>query len=174
MEDGREDIEPIGRRVDVELSDDELLLRKVCRELIVNSDPCSCDVFLWCSNFFRASSGSPSHLLFTLGTCSGSFCADTLGRPTALGRPPVFAAAAFFCCSANCSSAEVEGSFKVRNPSMPFFFLLLVCCGGCWGLLPCDDPLLRALSSMVLLRLEFCDVSLMPLSRFGDAVRVLE
>lgn len=70
IEVGREDIVPIGRRVEDELSDeDELLLRKVCLVLVVNSDePVSCDVFLLCSNFLRASSGSPSHLVLTLGT----------------------------------------------------------------------------------------------------------
>lgn len=70
IEVGREDIVPIGRRVEDELSDDEeLLLRNVCLVLVVNSDePVSCDVFLLCSSFFRASSGSPSHLLLTLGT----------------------------------------------------------------------------------------------------------
>lgn len=166
-------MEPMGRLVEFELSEDEeLLLRYVCRVVVENSDPVSIDVFLLCSSFLRASSGSPSHLLFTLGTCSGSFCTETLDRPTAVARP-VFPAAAFFCCSANCSSADVEGSFRVRKPKTPFFFLLLFCCCAC-GCLPCDVLLRGVPVSMFLgLGLERCEASLVPLPR-SDAVRVLD
>jgi hypothetical protein len=116
----------MGRRVEFELLDEDSLLRQVRRVLVVNSeDPVSCDFFLRCSIVLRASSGSPSHLLFTLGTYSGSFWAEALVRPTAFALP-VFAAAAFFCSAANSSNAFVEGSLRVRNPSIPpFFFSLL-------------------------------------------------
>jgi hypothetical protein len=138
---------------------------------VVNKDdPVSCDFFLWCFKFFRASSGNPSHLLFTLGTYSGSFWVETLVRPTALALA-AFSAAAFFCSAANCSNAFVEGSFSVRKPSIPPFFLSFVCC--CCGCFPCDDPLFRAAVSMPL-GLERWEASLIPRSRRGDAVRVLD
>lgn len=166
-------MEPIGRRVDVELlEDEELALRYVCRVLVENSEPVSCDLRL-SSSFLRASSGSPSHLLFTLGTWSGSFWIETLDKLAAVARPP-FDAAIFFCCSAYWSNAEVEGSLSVRKPRTPFFFLLpaLLLCA-CCGCFPCDDPLLRAFAS-IWLGLERCDASLMPRSRPGEVVRVLE
>lgn len=48
MEEGLADMEPTGRRVEVELLDDEeWSLRRVCLELVVNNDvPVSCDIFL--------------------------------------------------------------------------------------------------------------------------------
>ena len=162
----------MGRRVEFELLDEELSLRRDCLVFVVNKDPVSCDRFLSFSNFFRASSGSPSHLLFTLGTCSGSFCFETLVRPTAVALP-VFTAAAFFCSAANCSNALVEGSFSVKKPSTPPFFLSFACCCCCCGCFPCDDPLFRVPVSM-LLGLERWEASLVPRSRRGDAVRVLD
>jgi hypothetical protein len=138
MEGGRDEIEPIGRRVAFELPDD-LLLPRDRLVVVVNIEvPVSCDILLWCSIFLRASSGSPSHLLFTLGTWSGSFCTETLDMLDAVGLAVFAAAAAFLCCSANCSNALVDGSFSVRKPSMPFFFFGLGC-----GCLPCDEPRLE-------------------------------
>lgn len=147
IEVGLADMDPIGRRVEVELLEEEVSLRRDCLVFVVNNDPVSCDLFLSFSNFFRASSGSPSHLLFTLGTCSGSFCFETLVRPTAVALP-VFTAAAFFCSAANCSNAFVEGSFSVKNPSTPPFFFSFSCC--CCECFPCEDPLFRAAVSMLL------------------------
>lgn len=83
----------------------------------------------------------------------------------AAGLAVFAAAAAFLCCSANCSNALVEGSFRVRKPSMPFFFLGLVCC--CCGCLPCDEPRLEpvVLAAMLLVWLEGCEESLGARSR---------
>lgn len=72
-------------------------------------------------DFFVVDSGIPSHLLFTAGTCAGNFCEDTPESPTVFALPP-FSAAFFFSCSANCSHAEVEGSFSVKKPSTELFF----------------------------------------------------
>jgi len=128
IEMGRDEIEPIGRRVAPELPDELLLPRDRLVVVVNNEVPVSCEILLWCSIFLRASSGSPSHLLFTLGTWSGSFCTETLDMLAAVGLAVFAAAAAFLCCSANCSNALVDGSFSVRKPSTPFFFLGLVCC----------------------------------------------
>ena len=77
------------------------------------------------SELYRdALSGKPSHLLFTLGTCCGSFCDETPGKPTAVALPP-FCLAFSFSAAANCSNANVEGSFRVRKPSNPVFFFFL-------------------------------------------------
>ena len=47
IEEGLEDMVPIGRRVEVELLDEELPLRWVCLVFVVNNDdPVSCDFFL--------------------------------------------------------------------------------------------------------------------------------
>jgi hypothetical protein len=150
MEGGRDEIEPIGRRVALELLPDELLLPRERLVVVVNIEvPVSCDILLWCSIFLRALSGSPSHLLFTLGTWSGSFCTETLDTLAAVGLAVFAAAAAFLCCSANCSKALVEGSFSVKKPSMPFFFLGLACC--CWDCLLCVDPRLEVVVEVAML-----------------------
>lgn len=74
------------------------------------------------ASLFFPSGGSPSHLLLTFGTFSGSFLDEMPGIPTAVVLPP-FCEATFFCWSANSSHAEVEGSFNVKNPSiLPLFF----------------------------------------------------
>ena len=46
IDEGLDDMEPIGRRVEVELLDEELSLRPDCRVFVVNSDPVSFDLFL--------------------------------------------------------------------------------------------------------------------------------
>jgi hypothetical protein len=46
IEEGLEDMEPIGRRVEFELLDEELSLRRDCLVFVVNNDPVSCDIFL--------------------------------------------------------------------------------------------------------------------------------
>jgi hypothetical protein len=147
MEMGRDEIVPIGRRVAPELPDELLLPRERLVVVVNNEVPVSCDILLWCSNFLRASSGSPSHLLLTLGTWSGSFCTETLDMLAAAGLAVFAAAAAFLCCSANCSNALVEGSFSVRKPSIPFFFLGFVC--GCCLL--CDEPRLEVVVEVAML-----------------------
>jgi hypothetical protein len=162
MEGGRDEIEPIGRRFGFELPD-ELLLPRDRLVVVVNIEvPVSCDILLWCSIFLRASSGRPSHLLFTLGTWSGSFCTETLDMLAAVGLAVFAAAAAFLCCSANCSNALVDGSFSVRKPSMPFFFFGLAC-----GCLLCDEPRLEVVVEVVMLPpwLEGREGSLVPRSR---------
>jgi hypothetical protein len=162
MEGGRDEIEPIGRRFAFELPD-ELLLPRDRLVVVVNIEvPVSCDILLWCSIFLRASSGSPSHLLFTLGTWSGSFCTETLDMLAAVGLVVFAAAAAFLCCSANCSKALVDGSFSVRKPSMPFFFFGLAC-----GCLLCDEPRLEVVVEDAMLPpwLEGREGSLVPRSR---------
>jgi len=167
MEEGRDEIVPIGRRVafEDELPEDLLLPRERLEEVVNNEVPVSCDILLWCSIFLRASSGSPSHLLFTLGTWSGSFWTETLDMLAAVGLAVFAAAAAFLCCSANCSNALVDGSFRVRKPSTPFFFLELV--WGCCGCLPCDEPRLVVVDAVAMLVrwLGGCEGSLVPRSR---------
>ena len=64
----------------------------------------------------------------------------------AAGLAVFAAAAAFLCCSANCSNALVEGSFSVRKPSIPFFFLGFVC-----GCLLCDEPRLEVVVEVAML-----------------------
>ena len=80
-------------------------------------------LFFCAASFAFSDSGIPSHFEFTLGTVGGSFCIETLGIPTTLTFPP-FSAACFRCFSANCSSADCDGSLSVRKPNieLPFFF----------------------------------------------------
>lgn len=67
--------------------------------------------------FSLATLGMPSHFEFTLGTSEGNFLCDI---PAALC--PLIAASAF-CCWENCSHADADGSFKLRNLKT----LLLLC-----------------------------------------------
>ena len=80
-------------------------------------------LFLCAASFTFSDSGIPSHFEFTLGTVGGSFCIETPGIPTAPTFPP-FSVACFRCFSANCSSADCDGSLRVRKPNieLPFFF----------------------------------------------------
>ena len=66
-------------------------------------------------------SGIPFHLEFTLGTVVGSFCGVMVPMPIGLPAPP-FSAACLRCCSANCSKADCDGSFRLKKPSMPLDF----------------------------------------------------
>jgi hypothetical protein len=115
---GREEMEPNGWRTDdvLVLSDEEFLLAYDKPPAAENALSRVLPRF-----FCPVSSGKPSHLLFTLGTCSGSFFDTLADAPVADGRAPRVAAA-FLCCSAYCSNANVDGSLRVRKPNMPFFF----------------------------------------------------
>ena len=78
------------------------------------------------SALFRlALSGNPSHLLFTFGTWSGSFCVDTPGIAEFVPLPP-FCRAFSFSAAANSAKADVEGSFNAKKPSTPPFFRFFV------------------------------------------------
>lgn len=46
IEEGLEDMEPIGRRVEFELLEEELSLRRDCLVFVVNNEPVSFDLFL--------------------------------------------------------------------------------------------------------------------------------
>lgn len=80
---------------------------------------------------FLIASGTPSHLELTLGTLSGNFLLAIV--PLVLtevldGDTVPFPLPCLRCCSANCSRATWEGSFKDRNPKteLLFFFFLIV------------------------------------------------
>jgi hypothetical protein len=79
-------------------------------------------LFLGDESLALMDSGMPSHFELTLGTLAGSFGGVTLTTPTAVKVPPL-PAPCLRCCSANCSSAHCDGSFKVRKLSIPLAFL---------------------------------------------------
>ena len=80
---------------------------------------------------FLIASGTPSHLELTLGTLSGSFLLANVAlvlTDTFDGDTVPFPLPCLRCCSANCSRATWEGSFKDRKPKteLLFFFFLNV------------------------------------------------
>ena len=92
------------------------------REVVVVLVDVLCLFFLEEESLALMDSGMPSHFELTLGTLAGSFGGVTLTTPTAVRVPPL-PAPCLRCCSANCSSAHCDGSFKVRKPSIPLAFL---------------------------------------------------
>lgn len=69
-------------------------------------------------------SGMPSHLELTLGTVGGSFWPTKFIEALDCGEVLPAAAFCLRCCSANCSRATWDGSFRERKPSteLVFFF----------------------------------------------------
>lgn len=80
---------------------------------------------------FLTTSGIPSHLELTLGTLSGNFLLAIVALVLMEefdGEVVPFPLPCLRCCSANCSRATWEGSFKDRKPKteLLFFFFLNV------------------------------------------------
>ncbi len=71
--------------------------------------------------------GIPSHLEFTLGTCSGIFTDDTPDIPGWFFRPGLWAICLRVCCCI-CRNASVDGSLVNIVPRNEGFFLLFAGC----------------------------------------------
>ena len=74
--------------------------------------------------FCLTASGTPSHFELTLGTVEGSFWPTKFVEVPDWGEVLPAAVFCLRCCSANCSSASWDGSFRERKPSteLVFFF----------------------------------------------------
>jgi hypothetical protein len=116
-----EDVDTIEPLVALDPENLEVVLDDAVLFLLVTIDSLSLAL--------RCTSGIPSHFELTLGTLAGNFWGETVPRANefpsdALPTGPL-SEASFRCCSANCSRAECEGSFRVRNPSTPLVFFFL-------------------------------------------------